>query len=86
MDIYIFHLLVSSVCICSKIWKTADEVESEKLMKGIHNSVMEMVKKREEKVVTGEADCFGSDFLGLLVNSYHDVDEENMLFVEDPVD
>ena len=55
-------------------------------MKGIHNSVMEMVKKREEKVVTGEADCFGSDFLGLLVNSYHDVDEENMLFVEDPVD
>ncbi|XWS23056.1 hypothetical protein CRYUN_Cryun29cG0088900 [Craigia yunnanensis] len=70
----------------SKICKTADEVESEKLVKGIHNSVMEMVKKIEKKVATGEADSFGSDFLVLLVNSYHDVDEKNRLSVEDLVD
>ncbi|XWS23057.1 hypothetical protein CRYUN_Cryun29cG0089000 [Craigia yunnanensis] len=69
----------------SKICKTADEVESEKFVKGIHNSVMEMVKKIEEKVATGEANSFGSDFLGLLVNSYHDVDEEKQAFRRKPV-
>ncbi|XP_022727331.1 cytochrome P450 CYP749A22-like [Durio zibethinus] len=70
----------------SKIWKTTDEIESEKLAKGIHECVMEMVKKREEKIVTGEADSFGSDFLGLLVDAFHDSDEKNRLSVEDLVD
>ncbi|KAK6242606.1 hypothetical protein SCA6_007995 [Theobroma cacao] len=70
----------------SKIWKPADEIESEKLAKGIHDCVMDMVKKREEKVLTGEADSFGTDFLGLLVKAYHDEDERNRLSVEDLVD
>ncbi|KAB2088414.1 hypothetical protein ES319_A04G173800v1 [Gossypium barbadense] len=34
----------------SMIWKTADEIESEKLAKGIHDRVMEMVKRREKNV------------------------------------
>ncbi|XWS69607.1 hypothetical protein CRYUN_Cryun04dG0193000 [Craigia yunnanensis] len=72
--------------VISKIWKTTDEIESEKLAKGIHDCVTDMVKKREEKVLTGEADSFGSDFLGLLVNAYHDTDEKNRLSVEDLVD
>ncbi|OMO72090.1 Cytochrome P450 [Corchorus olitorius] len=70
----------------SKIWKTADDIESEKLVKGIHDSVMQMLKKREEKVANGEANSFGTDFLGLLVNSYHDADEENRLSLQDVVD
>ncbi|XP_022726726.1 cytochrome P450 CYP749A22-like [Durio zibethinus] len=70
----------------SKIWKTTDEIESEKLAKGIHECVMEMVKKREEKIVNGEADSFGRDFLGLLVNAFHDSNEKNRLSVEDLVD
>ncbi|XVF03148.1 hypothetical protein REPUB_Repub04eG0235800 [Reevesia pubescens] len=69
----------------SKIWKTGDDIESDKLAKGIHDCVMDMVKKREEKVVNGEADSFGSDFLGLLVNAYHERDEKNRLSVEDLV-
>ncbi|EOY01609.1 Uncharacterized protein TCM_011459 [Theobroma cacao] len=52
---------------------------------GTHKPVMEMVKKREEKVVIGVADSFSSDFLGLLVNPYHDVDEKSRLSVEDLV-
>ena len=55
-------------------------------MKGIQESVMEIVKKREDKVVSGEADKFGSDFLGLLVNAYHDLDEKNRLSLEHLVD
>ncbi|XWS64165.1 hypothetical protein CRYUN_Cryun06bG0162900 [Craigia yunnanensis] len=72
--------------VISKFWKTADEVESDKLGKGIYNSVMEIVKKREEKVASGEANSFGTDFLGLLVNAYHDADQKNMLSVQDLVD
>ncbi|KAK8564578.1 hypothetical protein V6N12_036698 [Hibiscus sabdariffa] len=72
--------------VISKVWKSADEIESEQLAKGIHDCVMGMVNRREEKVVTGESDDFGDDFLGLLVNAYHDSDEKNRLSVEDVVD
>ncbi|KAB5538333.1 hypothetical protein DKX38_015866 [Salix brachista] len=33
----------------SKLWRTEDEIEFEELVKGIHYSVMEIMKKREEK-------------------------------------
>ncbi|OMO93582.1 Cytochrome P450 [Corchorus capsularis] len=72
--------------VISKFWKTADSIESNKLVKGIHDSIMEMVKKREEKVFSGEANNFGTDFLGLLVSSFHDPDKNNRLSVQDLVD
>ncbi|OMO72089.1 Cytochrome P450 [Corchorus olitorius] len=72
--------------VISKFWKTADSIEADKLVKGIHNSVMKMVKKREEKVISGEADIFGTDFLGLLLKSFHDPDKNNRLSVQDLVD
>ncbi|KAK9001716.1 hypothetical protein V6N11_083493 [Hibiscus sabdariffa] len=72
--------------VISKMWKSVDELESEQLAKGIHDCVMEMVKRREEKVATGESDHFGDDFLGLLVNAYNDSDLTNRLSVEDVVD
>ncbi|KAM3707067.1 hypothetical protein ACJW31_03G197000 [Castanea mollissima] len=33
----------------SKIYKTNDEIKSEELVKGIHNAILEIIKKREEK-------------------------------------
>ncbi|MBA0647544.1 hypothetical protein Goklo_015393 [Gossypium klotzschianum] len=69
----------------NKLWKPADMLESEKLEKGIQDCVMEMIKKREDKVVSGEADSFGTDFLGLLVNAYHDLDDKNRVSLEDLV-
>ncbi|KAL1111098.1 hypothetical protein V6Z11_D02G034600 [Gossypium hirsutum] len=69
-----------------KIWKTADLLESEKLEKGIHDCVLEIVKKRENKFVSGEVDGFGNDFLGLLVNAFHHLNDKNMLSMEDLVD
>ncbi|KAK9003513.1 hypothetical protein V6N11_061072 [Hibiscus sabdariffa] len=53
----------------NKVWKTADLIESYRLEKGIQECVMSMVKKREDKVVNGEADNFGNDFLGLLIST-----------------
>ncbi|KAE8690948.1 CYP749A22 protein [Hibiscus syriacus] len=76
----------SRIPIISKFWKSAYEIESEKLAKTIHDSVMKIVKERDEKVVTGEADNFGSDFMGLLVSARHDSDEKNRLSVQDLVD
>ncbi|XP_017617694.2 cytochrome P450 CYP749A22-like [Gossypium arboreum] len=46
---------------------------------------MKIVKQREEKVMTGEVDSFGHDFLGLLVNAYHDPIEKNRLSIQDVV-
>ncbi|XVE91669.1 hypothetical protein REPUB_Repub01dG0030500 [Reevesia pubescens] len=69
-----------------KFWKTADEIESDKLVKGLHNSVMEIVKKREEEVANGEAISFGTDFLVLLINGYHDTNKKNRLLVQDLLD
>ncbi|PPS05179.1 hypothetical protein GOBAR_AA15501 [Gossypium barbadense] len=70
----------------SKLWKPADMLESEELAKEIQDCVMKIAKKREDKVVNGEADSFGNDFLGLLVNAYHDSDKNNKLSMEDLVD
>ncbi|MBA0789565.1 hypothetical protein Gotri_027936, partial [Gossypium trilobum] len=46
---------------------------------------MEIIKKTENKVVSGEADSFGDDYLGLLVNAYHDLNDKNKLSLEDLV-
>ncbi|KAG8499855.1 hypothetical protein CXB51_006264 [Gossypium anomalum] len=69
----------------NKLWKSADLLESEKLEKGVQDCVMEIIKKREDKVVGGEADSFGDDYLGLLVNAYHDLNDKNKLSLEDLV-
>ncbi|MBA0783015.1 hypothetical protein Gotri_000812 [Gossypium trilobum] len=42
----------------SKIWKTSDEIEGDKLLGVMHNSVMEIIKKRKEKVKLGDIDCY----------------------------
>ncbi|GMJ12406.1 cytochrome P450, family 72, subfamily A, polypeptide 9 [Hibiscus trionum] len=69
-----------------KLWKAADLVEAEKLVKVVKDCVMEIIKKRQGKVVNGEADSFGNDFLGLLVNAYHDSDERKRLSFEDLIE
>ncbi|PQP91688.1 uncharacterized protein Pyn_09761 [Prunus yedoensis var. nudiflora] len=70
----------------SKFFKTRDEIESEKLEKGIHASIIEMVKKRETKTITGENDSFGSDFLGLLLKANHEANENQRISVQELID
>ncbi|KAK9003503.1 hypothetical protein V6N11_061062 [Hibiscus sabdariffa] len=76
----------TSIPFINKLWKPADLLESEKLAKEIQDCVMKIVKKREDRVVNGEADSFGNDFLGLLVHAYHDSDNKKKLSLEDLVD
>ncbi|GMJ04596.1 cytochrome P450, family 72, subfamily A, polypeptide 14 [Hibiscus trionum] len=70
----------------SEIWKTSDEIEADKLLRLMRTSVMEIVNKREEKVKLGDIDDFGNDFLGLLLQAYHDVNENRRILVHDLID
>ncbi|MBA0710475.1 hypothetical protein Golax_009764 [Gossypium laxum] len=80
--------VIASVETMLEKWKgyVGKEIESEELSKGIQDCVMNIVKKREDEVLNGKANSFGNDFLGLLVNAYHDSDENNRLLMEDLVD
>lgn len=70
----------------SKFFKTSNEVESKKIEKGIRDSILEIVKKREEKATSGGEDGFGSDFLGLLVKARHDANDKQRISVDYLVD
>lgn len=72
--------------ICSKFVKTEDHMESEKLEKGIRQSIMKIVKQRQNKVKNGEDENFGSDYLGLLLQAYHDDNENKWISMHDVVD
>ncbi|PON79746.1 Cytochrome P450, E-class, group I [Parasponia andersonii] len=69
----------------SRILKTGDEIEAEKLEKTIRQYIIELIKKREDNVMNGEVD-YGSDFLGLLVKAHHDANEKQRISVDDVVD
>ncbi|KAL6186714.1 hypothetical protein ACLB2K_042833 [Fragaria x ananassa] len=74
--------------IISNIFKTSDDIEAENLEKGVRDSILEMVKKREQKAMTmsKEEKSFGSDFLGLLMKAHHDVDVNQRITEDDLVD
>ncbi|XP_061998663.1 cytochrome P450 CYP749A22-like [Rosa rugosa] len=72
----------------SKVFRTSDEIESDKLEKEIRDSIMEIVKKREQKAVTmgGEEESLGSDFLGLLLKAHHGANEKNWISMKELVE
>ncbi|BFG16866.1 hypothetical protein CerSpe_031400 [Prunus speciosa] len=72
--------------IISLFYKTSDEIKSEKLEKGIRDTIAGIVRKRESMAMTGEADGFGRDFLGVLLKAHHDTNENQRISVDDIVD
>ena len=84
--VLLVYVLISFVHFYSKIYKTNDDIESEELVKGIHNAILEIIKKREEKVMTGEGNSNGGDFLQLLVKAHHDTNASLKISIEDLVD
>lgn len=74
------------ICLGSKFWKTADEIESEKLEAGIRDAVLQIIKKREEKIASRELDGVGNDFLGLLMQAYLEQDRSKRITIDDLVD
>ncbi|KAL4614183.1 hypothetical protein ACB092_07G035600 [Castanea dentata] len=71
----------------SKIYRTNDEIESEKLEKGIRQSILEMIKKRERKVTTrAVGSSVGDDFLEILLKAHRDANPSRKISVQDMVD
>ncbi|XP_068331829.1 cytochrome P450 CYP749A22-like [Pyrus communis] len=70
----------------SKLYKTSDEAEAERIEKRMHKSLFEIIKRREEKATTGNNDGFGSDYLGLLLKAHHDANEKERISVDDMID
>ncbi|XP_008243890.1 PREDICTED: cytochrome P450 CYP749A22-like [Prunus mume] len=58
----------------------------EKLEKGVRDTIAGIVRKRESKAMTGEADGFGRDFLGVLLKAHHDTDENQRISIDEIVD
>ncbi|CAI0463253.1 unnamed protein product, partial [Linum tenue] len=71
---------------CSDLFKTKDAKDAVRLVQRIADSIMEIVKNREEKVKNREVDGFGKDYLGLLLKAYHDEGQSKKISVEQLVD
>ncbi|XP_022945316.1 cytochrome P450 CYP749A22-like [Cucurbita moschata] len=67
------------VPVISKIFKSKDDVEGERLEKRMEEWFMEMIKSREEKFMNGEAEGYGNDFLGLLVKAKNDPENSHRI-------
>ncbi|KAK6931356.1 Cytochrome P450 [Dillenia turbinata] len=70
----------------NKIIRSSDDIESEKLERGIRGMIVQIVKKREEKVERGEMEDYGSDFLGVLIKAHHDADKKKRISLQDLID
>ena len=70
----------------SNVVKTRDDIESDKLDRGIKNSFTNMINGREKAAMTGQSDGFGSDFLGLLLKAHHENDIAKKITIADLID
>ncbi|BBG94357.1 Cytochrome P450 superfamily protein [Prunus dulcis] len=58
-----------------QIFKSSDDIESEKLDKAMRDFIIVIVKKREKATTTGEENKFGNDYLGLLLKAHLDTND-----------
>ncbi|KAF7849055.1 hypothetical protein BT93_L1294 [Corymbia citriodora subsp. variegata] len=75
----------SSFPMVRKLWKPAYEIEGEKIERGFREAVLEIIKKRQEKVNSGELENYGNDFLGLLLRASHEIDEKKRITIDNVV-
>ncbi|CAN0896226.1 Cytochrome P450 CYP749A22 [Linum grandiflorum] len=75
-----------SLPVISKIFKSKDEIESERLDRGIRDSIMKIVRKRQDKVKSGEMEGYGDDYFGMLIKAYNEEDESRRIDVEQLID
>ncbi|KAK3441655.1 hypothetical protein EUGRSUZ_B01987 [Eucalyptus grandis] len=68
------------------IWKTSDDIKSERLEKAICDALLGIIEKREKKVNVGEMDDYGNDYLGSLLKAYHDPDKSKRITIDDLMD
>ncbi|KAF7124893.1 hypothetical protein RHSIM_Rhsim12G0072400 [Rhododendron simsii] len=72
--------------VMEKFFKLRDDLESDKIEQAIRESIIGMIDKRAEKMMRGEENNYGSDFLGSLIKANHDPDEKNRISIDNMVD
>ncbi|XP_076914780.1 cytochrome P450 CYP749A22-like [Bidens hawaiensis] len=66
------------------IFKDKEDLEIDKLLADIRDTIKKMIRIRESMIVSGAESM--NDYLGILLNSYHDVDENYKLSIQDIID
>ncbi|KAH6798678.1 hypothetical protein C2S51_035162 [Perilla frutescens var. frutescens] len=70
-----------------KIWKSRDEIEADRVEQSLRDSILSLVRKREEDMVrTRQPHNFGNDFLGSLMKVNHEHDPNIRISLDDIVD
>ncbi|XAR55948.1 11-oxo-beta-amyrin 30-oxidase [Bertholletia excelsa] len=69
-----------------KILKSRDDIESDKIEKEIRDSIIGIINRRKKKVMRGEEENYGNDFLGLLMQANHDADSSSIISVHNIID
>ncbi|KAK9149116.1 hypothetical protein Scep_007873 [Stephania cephalantha] len=73
--------------IIGKIFRSSDEIESDKLELQVRKSIIEIVRKKEEEMrLEGSNSSEGCDFLGLLIKATQETDEEKKISIDDVID
>ncbi|XP_006348800.1 cytochrome P450 CYP749A22-like [Solanum tuberosum] len=69
----------------SMLIRTDDEIEAEKLERGIKSSILELIRKRE-KSKDGMFENFGTDYLGQLLKLLHEPDTNKSITLDQMID
>ncbi|KAK1416214.1 hypothetical protein QVD17_32003 [Tagetes erecta] len=68
------------------IFKDKDDLETEKLLASIRDLIMQMISEREKKMISGDEENSGIDYLGILLKARHDIDDNYKLSIQDVID
>ncbi|KAK1416220.1 hypothetical protein QVD17_32009 [Tagetes erecta] len=68
------------------IFKDKYDLETEKLVDGIRDHIMPMIRERETKTTSGDEDNSKTDYLGLLLKARDDIDASYKFSIQDIID
>ncbi|KAM0015354.1 putative 11-oxo-beta-amyrin 30-oxidase [Helianthus debilis subsp. tardiflorus] len=68
------------------MFKDKEDLETDKLLAGIQDIITKMIRNRENMTASGDEDNSTTDYLGILLNSRHDVNDSYRLSIQDIID
>ncbi|XP_021976686.1 cytochrome P450 CYP749A22 [Helianthus annuus] len=68
------------------MFKDKEDLETDKLLASIQDIITKMIKNRENMMVSGDEHNSTTDYLGILLNSRHDVNDGYRLSIQDIID
>ncbi|KAI3730510.1 hypothetical protein L1987_61680 [Smallanthus sonchifolius] len=68
------------------ILKDKEEIETDKLVAGINDIIMKIIRNREKTMNSGDQDNSMTDYLGLLLKARYDIDDSYKLSIHDIID